>query len=120
MSWVRVPDGPPEKPAFDSFLNFPPAVIDYSDLTDEWKLEQTVTLGPGDTTPVTGLLLAPSILGPTLFGAEKSPGREIEKQFGTISLLTKRDESYAMSICMPSPPYPELGGLVVGREVSHS
>lgn len=84
-----------------------------------WMLEGTRTqIGP---TRISGLLLAPSILGQGLFGADKSPGSEVENRFGTISLVVDNfDRSYLLNINMPVPAHEGLGRLVICREAAIS
>jgi hypothetical protein len=87
-----------------------------------WMFERArAKIGPRHLSLVTGLLLAPSVLGQGLFGADKSPGSEAEDRFGTISLVVDNlDKSYSLNVEMPLPAYPELGKLVVCREVAVS
>ncbi|HEY4963869.1 MAG TPA: hypothetical protein VIH90_04200 [Candidatus Saccharimonadales bacterium] len=81
----------------------------------QWVLEaRTATFGPG--TRLSGLLLGPSILGETLYGAAKSPGPEAEKKFGTISCLNDNLlKRLHVMVSMPRDSYKGIGGLVVVR-----
>jgi hypothetical protein len=87
-----------------------------------WMFEGArAKIGPGHLSLVTGLLLAPSVLGEGLFGARKGPDSEVENQFGTISLLEDSlDKSYLLNVNMPFPAYAELGKIVVYREAAVS
>ena len=66
--------------------------------------------------PLSGILLGPSLVGSTLFGAGKSPGQDVEDRFGTITIeRTPFSEGPELMVTMPRTDFGGVGKLVIRK-----
>lgn len=79
----------------------------------KWRLNTLgASIQPGGD--VGGLLLAPSLIGNSLYGSKGSPGKAAEQEFGYIATMQDtRTKKWELLIQMPEFTFRGLGALTI-------